>query len=296
MFTSYLLSLSNYPHRYRKWSIITNSYTFFFSRSGQETITYLLQGSVDHEDFAGNKGTIHKGDLQFMTAGRGIIHAEMPGKSIDGSPNVGLQLWVDLPKHLKFCEPRYRDLRAEEIPTAKADSGKVEIKIISGTSYGVDSVRDLAYTPVWILDVTMKAGGKLSQALPRGWNAFVYTLSGNAIFLGKRVEEFHSVVFGVEGDGLEVEVEEGEKRDARFSMFYPYSDPWCFIPGHFLLTASGILVIIAGQPLDQTVIQYGPFVLNTNEQVYEALLDYQSNSNGFERAKGWKSEIGRRKR
>lgn len=69
-----------------------------------------------------------------------------------------------------------------------------------------------------------------------------------------------------------------------------------FIPGHFLLTASGISVIIAGQPLDQTVIQYGPFVLNTNEQVYEALLDYQSNSNGFERAKGWKSEIGRRKR
>lgn len=156
-----------------------------------------------------------------MTAGRGIIHAEMPGKSIDGSPNVGLQLWVDLPKHLKFCEPRYRDLRAEEIPTAKADSGKVEIKIISGTSHGIDSVRDLAYTPVWILDVTMKAGGKLSQALPKGWNAFVYTLSGNAVFSGKRVEEFHSVVFGADGDGLEVEVEEGEKGDARFGMFFP---------------------------------------------------------------------------
>lgn len=157
-----------------------------------------------------------------MTAGRGIIHAEMPGKSIDGSPNVGLQLWVDLPKNLKFCEPRYRDLRAEEIPTAKADSGKVEIKIISGTSHGIDSVRDLAYTPVWILDVTMKAGGKLSQALPKGWNAFVYTLSGNAVFSGKRVEEFHSVVFGADGDGLEVEVEEGEKGDARFGMFFPH--------------------------------------------------------------------------
>lgn len=154
-----------------------------------------------------------------MTAGRGIIHAEMPGKSIDGSPNVGLQLWVDLPKHLKFCEPRYRDLRAEEIPTVKADSGKVEIKIISGTSHGVDSVRDLAYTPVWILDVTIKAGGKLSQSLPNGWNAFVYTLSGNAVFSGKRVGEFHNIVFGAEGDGLEVEVEEGEKGDARFGIF-----------------------------------------------------------------------------
>lgn len=156
-----------------------------------------------------------------MTAGRGIIHAEMPGKSIDGSPNVGLQLWVDLPKHLKFCEPRYRDLRAEEIPTVKADSGKVEVKIISGTSHGVDSIRDLAYTPVWILDVTIKAGGKLSQSLPNGWNAFVYTLSGNAVFSGKRVGEFHSIVFGAEGDGLEVEVEEGEKGDARFGVSPP---------------------------------------------------------------------------
>lgn len=227
-----------------------------------------------------------------MTAGRGIIHAEMPGKSIDGSPNVGLQLWVDLPKHLKFCEPRYRDLRAEEIPTARADSGKVEIKIISGTSHGIDSVRDLAYTPVWILDVTMKAGGKLSQPLPKGWNVLVYTLSGNAGFSGKRVGEFHSVVFGAEGDDLEVEVEETEKGDARFGMFPP--EFCCLIPWVSFVNSAGLLVIIAGQPLDQPVIQYGPFVLNTKEQVYEALLDYQSNSNGFERAKGWKSKIGAR--
>lgn len=143
----------------------------------------------------------------------------MPGKSIDGSPNVGLQLWVDLPKKLKFCEPRYRDLRAKEIPTIKIDNDKVEIKIISGTSHGTDSVRDLAYTPVWILDVTMKAGGKLNQPLPKGWNAFVYTLSGNAVFSGKRVEAYHNVVFAQEGDGVEVEVEEGEKEDSRFGRF-----------------------------------------------------------------------------
>lgn len=172
-----------------------------------------------------------------MTAGRGIIHAEMPGKSTDGSPNVGLQLWVDLPKHLKFCEPRYRDLRAVEIPTATADSGKVEIKIISGTSHGVDSVRDLAYTPVWILDVTMKAGGKLSQPLPKGWNTFVYTLNGNAVFSGKRVEEFHNVVFGVEGDGLEVEVEKGEKEDARFGMSSFISRPYSV--GSFFANSAG---------------------------------------------------------
>src|SRR5690606_1923782 len=97
---------------------------------GQETITYLLSGSVDHEDFAGNAGTIGPGDLQFMTAGRGIVHAEMPGKQAteDGkkAENTGMQLWVDLPKELKFCEPRYRDLKATEIPLAKSDDGKVE--------------------------------------------------------------------------------------------------------------------------------------------------------------------------
>lgn len=98
----------------------------------------------------------------------------------------------------------------------KTDEDKVEIKIISGTAQGVDSVRDLAYTPVWILDVTMKAGGKLSQPLPKGWNAFVYMLSGNAVFGGKRVEAFYNVVFAQEGDGVEVLVEEGEKEDARF--------------------------------------------------------------------------------
>ncbi|TQS32649.1 hypothetical protein Golomagni_07030, partial [Golovinomyces magnicellulatus] len=98
---------------------------------GQETITYLLQGAVDHEDFAGNKGTINSGDLQFMTAGKGIVHAEMPRQNADGSANVGLQLWVDLPENLKFCEPRYRDLRAAEIPKAEVDDGKAIIKVIS---------------------------------------------------------------------------------------------------------------------------------------------------------------------
>ncbi|CAI4211776.1 unnamed protein product [Parascedosporium putredinis] len=149
---------------------------------GQETITYLLQGGVDHEDFAGNSGTIGPGDLQFMTAGRGIMHAEMPRQNVDGSANVGLQLWVDLPSELKLCEPRYRDLRASEIPEVTVDDDKVTIKIISGQSHGVDSVKDLAYTPVWILDVRVKPGGKVTQPLPEGWNAFAYMLEGGAWF------------------------------------------------------------------------------------------------------------------
>ncbi|OHE92616.1 pirin [Colletotrichum orchidophilum] len=239
---------------------------------GQETITYLLHGGVDHEDFAGNKGTIEAGDLQFMTAGRGIMHAEMPKQNPDGSANVGLQLWVDLPKHLKACEPRYRDLRAKEIPTVDVDGGKVHVKVISGQSHGVDSVRDLAYTPVWILDIQVKPGGQIAQPVPKGWNTFAYTLEGQAIFgagTQKRVvDQFHNVVFEEEGEIVNVEVDASAEKDARF-------------------------VLIAGTPLDQEVVQYGPFVLSSKAEVYQALMDYQTHSNGFERAEGWQSEIGK---
>ncbi|KAL4883671.1 RmlC-like cupin domain-containing protein [Aspergillus karnatakaensis] len=240
---------------------------------GQETITYLLSGGVDHEDFAGNKGTIGPGDLQFMTAGKGIMHAEMPHENPDGSPNVGMQLWVDLPKELKMCEPRYRDLRAEEIPTAEVDGGRVSVKVISGQSHGVDSVRDLAYTPVWLLDVTVKPGGRISQVLPVGWNAFAYTLSGTTVFGSgnetKLVKEFHNVVFDQAGDHVEASVPDNAEAEGRF-------------------------ILVAGQPLDQKVVQYGPFVLTSQEEVYQAMLDYQTASNGFERVRGWESEIGKR--
>lgn len=113
---------------------------------GIETITYLLEGAIDHEDFTGKAGTIEPGDLQFMTAGRGIMHAEMPRQNSDGSANVGLQLWVDLPKELKSCEPRYRDLKAAEIPSVDVDNDKVHIKVISGQSHGVDSQQEVCYS------------------------------------------------------------------------------------------------------------------------------------------------------
>ncbi|KAI1281670.1 RmlC-like cupin domain-containing protein [Xylaria sp. FL0933] len=238
---------------------------------GQETITYLLTGAVDHEDFAGNAGTIEAGDLQFMTAGRGIMHAEMPRQNPDGSANVGLQLWVDLPSNLKKCEPRYRDLRAKEIPQVDIND-KVHVKVISGQSGGVDSVKDLAYTPVWILDVEIKPGGQLTQPLPAGWNAFSYQLEGSAVFgsgdAKRTVEQYHNCVFEAEGDVVNVEVPENATSNARF-------------------------VLVAGQILDQKVVQYGPFVLNSPEEVRQALLDYQFQTNGFERAKDWASEIGK---
>ena len=240
---------------------------------GQETITYVLAGAVDHEDFAGNKGSLEAGDLQFMTAGRGIMHSEMPREGADGKSNVGLQLWVDLPEKLKSVEPRYRDLRASEIPTVDIDEGKVHVKIISGRSHGVDSVRDLAYTPVWILDITIKPGGKITQELPETWTSFAYILNGSVAFGTDddqtTISQYHNVVFNPEGDGVVAEVPPDAKEDARF-------------------------ILVAGLPLDQKIVQYGPFVVNTQDQVYQAMLDFQSHSNGFERAKGWRSEIGKR--
>lgn len=195
---------------------------------GQETITYLLEGAVDHEDFAGNSGTIEAGDLQFMTAGKGIMHTEMPRQNLDGSANVGMQLWVDLPQKLKMCEPRYRDLKATEIPNIDVDEGKVHIKIISGQSHGVDSVKDLAYTPVWIFDVEIKPGGKMRQQLPEGWNAFAYTLNGSIAFgVGSdktTVGQYHNVVFEQTGDEVFAEVEAGAKDNSRFSK-PPYPLP-----------------------------------------------------------------------
>ena len=190
---------------------------------GQETITYLLEGATDHEDFAGNKGTLYPGDLQFMTAGRGIVHAEMPRKTEDGKPNVGLQLWVDLPENLKSCEPRYRDLRANEIPTVEVDDGKATIKVISGQSHGIDSVKDLAYTPVWILDIILRPGAKVTQPLPKGWNAFSYILEGSAWY-GEgddrtKIEQFHNVVFEQDGDVVHVESDADATKDTRLGMY-----------------------------------------------------------------------------
>lgn len=150
----------------------------------------------------------------------------MPRQNPDGSANVGMQLWVDLPEKLKMCEPRYRDLKASEIPNIDIDDGKVHIKVISGQSHGVDSVRDLAYTPVWILDVEIKPGGKVTQTLPEGWNAFAYTLNGSTTFgTGEdktQIGKFHNVVFEQKGDEVQAEVEADADENGHFSKSHSH--------------------------------------------------------------------------
>jgi quercetin 2,3-dioxygenase len=188
----------------------------------------------------------------------------MPVKQPGNKPNVGLQLWVDLPEKYKLTEPRYQELRDADIPRAKPDE-KVEIKVISGDSFGVKSpVQTLV--GVWYLDVKIAAGGKVNQTLPENWTTFMYTLTGLPTIAGKEIEPFHTVVLSTNGEGITVENNGSE--EARF-------------------------VIIAGEPLDQRVVQHGPFVMTSEEGIYDAMRDFSSNSNGFERAKGWRSEIGK---
>lgn len=235
---------------------------------GQETITYLLEGELDHEDFAGHRGTLYPGDLQFMTAGRGIMHAEIPRAGI---LNIALQLWVDLPTHLKACEPRYRNLRASEIPSVRIDNGRVQIKVISGNSHGVNSVRDLAYTPVWILDFSIMPGGKATQPLPPGWNAFLYVLEGE-VFVGKgsnmrKVGQCEIVLFAPEGEVVFIQ---GDSEDGK----------------------SFRAILVAGTPHDQPIVQRGPFVLTSEEEARQAISDYSTSTNGFELARHWRSKIG----
>jgi len=136
----------------------------------------------------------------------------------------------------------------------------------------VDSLQELAYTPVWLLDITIKPGGKLAQPLPAKWNAFLYTLNGTTTFGSgggaRDVDPYHNVVWNQEGDVVVAEVDDKAETDSRF-------------------------VLVAGLPLAQKIIQYGPFVVNTQEEIHQAMFDYRSYSNGFERARDWSSEIGK---
>ncbi|QPG76570.1 hypothetical protein FOA43_003961 [Brettanomyces nanus] len=231
---------------------------------GQETVTLLMKGSMLHEDFTGASGILRPGDLQFMTAGKGVCHSEMP-YSPDGSDVVGMQLWIDLPKELKNTKPRYRDLRREEIPVVQPNEN-VTVSVISGNSYGTESVKELAYTPIEYYDFKVKEGGEFEQKIPKDFNAFLYLLEGELTISGEKIPQFNSVFFKRDGDAIRGSVPKGSKA-ANF-------------------------VVIAGKVLDQPIVQYGPFVETSKEEIYEAFNDYQHATNGFERAKGWASKIG----
>ncbi|XP_013858440.1 pirin [Austrofundulus limnaeus] len=226
---------------------------------GFETVTYVLAGVTAHEDFCGHSGRLHPGDLQWMTAGRGVVHAEMP---VSDEPVLGLQLWVNLRRAEKMIEPAYQELKASQIP--KPSLGGVTAAVISGEALGAKS-KVYTRTPTLYLDFKMQAGSVHVQPVPAGWTAFIYTLSGS-VHVGpeeQQVEPHHTVVFG-DGDCVRFENKGSEV-------------------SHF--------VLIAGEPINEPVVQHGPFVMSTEEEIQQAMLDYRRGQNGFERAPKWRSKI-----
>lgn len=233
---------------------------------GQETITLVLHGAMAHEDFTGSKGVLYPGDLQFMTAGKGVVHSEMPIANEDGSPTVGLQLWVDLPDKLKDCEPRYRDLREWEIPTVEQQDGKLKIKVISGKSYGVESIKDLAYTPIEYYHYIVGSTGTFKQELDPSFNFFLYVLRGDGLVLngGERIKQFQNAFLSENGDHIT-----GENTGSDEVEF----------------------ILVGGKKLEQETVQYGPFVSNSSSGIQKAFMDYQYARNGFENIKTWNTLI-----
>ncbi|XP_064985209.1 pirin-like protein [Musa acuminata AAA Group] len=226
---------------------------------GFETVTYMLQGASTHQDFAGHKGTIRAGDLQWMTAGRGIIHSEMPA---DEGENTGLQLWINLSAKDKMMAPRYQELQSKDISRVEKDG--VDVRIIAGESFGVRSPV-YTQTPTMYLDFTLQPGAQVHQRVPEDWNAFVYILEGEGVFGDPKASpatSHHTLVLSP-GDGLSV-----WNRSAKPLRF----------------------VLIGGQPLNEPIVQYGPFVMTTQAEIQKAIEDYHYCKNGFENARHWRSQ------
>ncbi|KAI5674733.1 hypothetical protein M9H77_15097 [Catharanthus roseus] len=229
---------------------------------GFETVTYMLQGAVTHEDFEGHKGTIEAGDLQWMTAGRGIVHSEMPAAH---GTQTGLQLWINLSAKHKMIEPKYQEITSKDIAEATKDG--VSVRVIAGEAMGIKSPV-YTRTPTMYLDFSLKPGTThLQQPIPETWNAFVYVLEGEGVFGNPKsspTTAHHLLLLG-SGDGLEV--------------WNKSSKPLRFI-------------LVGGEPLGEPVVQFGPFVMNTQEEIDRTIEDYENCINGFEKAMHWRSESG----
>jgi quercetin 2,3-dioxygenase len=214
---------------------------------GIETVTYMLAGAVKHRDSSGNAGVIRAGDVQWMTAGGGIMHEEMP--QLEGGRLDGFQLWVNLPARLKMTKPRYQEVVSQDIPAIEGENGS-RIRVIAGAVGGVQgSVKEIAADPTY-LDVSVPANTSFTHSIPRGHTAFAYVFAGEGVFgvtADDEVEQISAprlVVFE-NGDQIQVQASENGVR--------------------FLL--------ISGKPLNEPVARYGPFVMNTKDEIEEALRD-----------------------
>lgn len=213
---------------------------------GFETVTYMLAGRMRHRDSAGNEGLVTDGGVQWMTAGRGVIHSEMPEQN-EGLME-GFQLWLNLPAKDKMMAPWYRDIPNEQVPRFTLDSGAT-VQVIAGASHGVAGAVQREGTEPLYLDIELPEGAIFEQALPAGHNAFIYVFRGEAVVGGRGVPQTRMAIFdNAEGtDGVVIKA----ARPTR-------------------------LLLIAGRPLKEAIAQYGPFVMNTQAELQQAVEDFRS--------------------
>ena len=228
---------------------------------GFETVTYLLDGRMQHEDSAGNKGELNPGDVQWMTAGRGIIHSEVPHDEFQkiGGRTHGFQIWVNLPAEHKMMAPRYQEIPASESPTVESEG--VWARVIAGECMGATSSIDTVI-PITLIHVKMESGAKLNQNIDSLLNSMIYVFSGKVtVFNETRVKTRpQSLGLGVNQqirDGELAVLSEGPEVEIRSNM-------------------ESELLILAGPELNEPISRYGPFVMNTREEIEQAFLDYQN--------------------
>lgn len=216
---------------------------------GIETVTYMLEGNTRHRDSLGNVGVIGPGDVQWMTSGRGIMHEEMPKRGPEGRVN-GFQLWVNLPAVEKLSKPRYQEVATDTIPMV--ESNGVSVRVVAG-SYGgrKGPVTEIAVQPLY-MDVTLDNGASFELPVPEGHTAFAYVLEGNGIFgIGEDGESVEAVKMVVFTDGNSIHIDAGLGSSVRF-------------------------MLIAGAPINEPIVPYGPFVMNTEEEIRQALTDLRN--------------------
>ena len=211
---------------------------------GFETITYMLAGRMRHRDSAGNEGLLQSGGVQWMTAGRGVIHSELPEQS-DGLME-GFQLWLNLPARDKMTAPWYRDVQSAELPEWH-DAG-VTVRVIAGASHGVEGAVQRAGTAALYLDIHLAAGAAFEQPLPAEHNAFVYVYRGAAVIGTHTVPQQRMAILANQGDGVRITAPAQDSR----------------------------LLLIAGRPLNEPIAQHGPFVMNTQQELVQAVEDFRA--------------------
>jgi redox-sensitive bicupin YhaK (pirin superfamily) len=212
---------------------------------GFETVTYMIAGRMLHRDSAGNEGLLQNGGVQWMTAGKGVIHSEIPQQ--DQGVMEGFQLWLNLHSSEKMNAPWYRDFQNAQLPQLTTPEG-VQVTVIAGASHGVQGAVTRAITQPVYLDVHLPQGARFEQTLPECHNAFIYVYRGEVRIGGQTVPVQRMAILAntAQADGVVIEASVDAK-----------------------------LILVAGQPLKQPIVQYGPFVMNTKEEIYQALADFR---------------------